>query len=288
MTRAPLASVAIIGLGVIGGSIARDLVARGISVMAYDSDPDTLARARDENALTRPLDEPLTGVESADLVVVAVSAGRAGDILRHLARVEANFTITDVGSTKADVLEEARVLELGRRFVGSHPLAGDHRTGFAHSRTGMFAGATAFLCPAPDAEPLAVRRVENLWAALNARAITIDAHAHDHLLAYASHLPHMAAFAMAVALAREGIAVSDLGPGGRDATRIAGASPEMWTAIALANAAELVPALEALQFQFQRLTGSIRAGDERMVRALLAEASAWRLADPTMATERSG
>lgn len=277
MTGQSLSSVAIVGLGVIGGSIARDLVARGISVMAYDSDPETLTRARHENALTHALDESLAGIETADLVVVAVSAGRARDILRHLTRLEANFTVTDVGSTKADVVEDARVLELGRRFVGSHPLAGDHRTGFAHSRMAMFAGATVFLCYAPDSEPLAVRRVENLWATLGARTVTLDAHAHDHLLAYSSHLPHMAASAIALALAREGIAVSDLGPGGRDATRIAGASPEMWTAIALANAAELVPALEALQLQLQRITGSLRARDEAMVRALLADASAWRL-----------
>lgn len=267
-------TASIIGLGLMGGSLARDLAARGVRVRAHDTDERQLDDAVRAGIVSERIGPELEDV-AADLVVIAVPVDAAGDVLRRAAPFARGARlITDVGSTKAGIVEAARALGLGRHFVGSHPMAGDHRSGWPASRTGLFADARVYLCPVgspTEALDLACR----LWTGLGALPEHIDASEHDRRLAWSSHLPHVAAASIAIAMADAGISRADLGPGGRDVTRLAGSSPEMWTAIALENAAAIDAALAGAEREIASFRQALTHGDAGELRRRFVAARNW-------------
>jgi prephenate dehydrogenase len=268
-------SAAIVGLGLIGGSLARDLAERGVFVRAYDADPHHLQSALRAGFVAEPLDATLSGVCDADVVIVAVPVDAATDVLRQIAPYAANAKlITDVGSTKSRIVELAAKLGLAARFVGSHPLAGDHRSGWDASRTGLFSDARVYICPPSEAGAV-VELAASFWRRLGARPTVLTAEDHDRQLAWTSHLPHMVSTALALALARTGVERSDLGPGGRDVTRLAGGSPDVWTAIARDNAAALDAALAATEREIAGVRRALSRADATELRERFATARAW-------------
>jgi prephenate dehydrogenase len=190
------------------------------------------------------MDRSLGGVSESDLIVVAVPVDSATEVLRQIApHVARAKLITDVGSTKMRIVELAAELGLASRFVGSHPMAGDHRSGWAASRTGLVDGARVYLCPPHDAPRCIIDLAAEWWRWLGARPIVMSAELHDQKLAWTSHLPHIVSTALALALASADVERDELGPGGRDMTRLAGSSADVWTAIARDNAAAIDTAL---------------------------------------------
>ncbi len=269
-------TAAVVGLGLVGGSLARDLAARGVRVLGHDRDAASLAGAMRDGAVHTALGPGLEGVEEAELVVAAVPVTAAAMVLGELApRLRAARLVTDVGSTKASVCAAAEALGIGGVFVGSHPLAGSHLSGWDASRAGLFAGRRIFLAPAPSAGGAALALARELWTALGALPETVDPAAHDLLLARTSHLPHLASITLARTLAAAGVSRAELGPGGRDVTRLAGSSPEMWTAIAQDNAAPLAAAVEALRAGLDELHDALARGDAAALHALFAAARDW-------------
>ncbi|MDQ3556158.1 MAG: prephenate dehydrogenase [Gemmatimonadota bacterium] len=269
---------AVIGLGLIGGSLARDLAARGVQVLGWDEDPGTLREAAGAGAIHAALDPALEGVTEAEVVVIAVPVGRARVVLEHAApRLGRARLVTDVGSTKRSVVAAAERLGLGERFVGSHPLAGDHRSGWGASRTELFSGARVFLCPASGASDDALALAPSLWSAVGARPETIGAAEHDRTLAWSSHLPQALSSALARALAAAAVGSEDLGPGGRDATRLAASSPGTWTEIALDNADNLAEALAAAEGELRALRTALESADGAGVHRFFAGAQRWSL-----------
>lgn len=270
----PFGSVAILGLGLIGGSLARDLAARGVRVLGWDRD-EAVVRAAAEQGIVEPLSD-----DAPEIVVFAVPVIAARELLGELRdELHGARLITDVGSTKRSIVKQAEALGLGARFVGSHPLAGDHRAGWNASRTGLFAGARVFLSPAPSATDDAIGLADRLWRMVDARPETMDADEHDRRLAWSSHLPQMVSSALGSALARAGVPRAELGPGGRDVTRLAGSSPGMWTEIGIDNADALLPALEAMEERLRDLRLALSAGDSARLRDLLAAAREWHGGD---------
>ena len=256
-------TIAILGLGLMGGSLARDLAGSGARVLAYDTDPAGPRAALADGILAGILDDSLVGIGAADLVVIAAPVDRTGPILARLAPLlGAGAVVTDVGSTKAETLALAEAAGLGERFVGSHPLAGDHRSGWEAARIGLYHGALVYVCPGKQATPTALRRVQDLWGGLGATCTMLAAAAHDELLAWVSHLPQVASSAVAAALATAGYPPSRLGRGGRDVTRLAGSSPEMWTAICRSNADAIAIAVRGLTDQLARFEQALRARDD--------------------------
>jgi len=270
-----LQSAGVVGLGLIGGSIARDLHALGVRVLGYDRDGATLDMACAEGVVDRALDESLTGLEDADAVIVAVPVLLLPDTLRTIKDATSARLITDVGSTKRSAIAAAESLGLGERFVGSHPMAGDHRSGWRASRKGLFADAIVYLCRTRRTGEEPVNLAQELWRALGARPRIIDAGAHDQLLAYASHLMQSVATALALTLDDAGVSRTDLGPGGSDSTRLAGGSVEMWTAIARDNADALVPAIRALEGRLAQLRAALAREDDDALHTAFAAARAW-------------
>jgi len=269
-------SAAIIGLGLIGGSLARDLSQRGICVRGYDADRSHLDAAVRDGFVREALDDELTGVRGADLVVIAVPVDAAMHILERIAPFVAQARlVTDVGSTKTGIVALASRLGIGNRFVGSHPMTGDHRSGWGASRSEMFSQARVYVCPTPEATPDTVNLAKEFWSSLGASALPMTAVEHDRKLAWTSHLPHMVSTAVVLALADAGVRHDELGPGGRDVTRLAGGSPDVWTAIARDNAGAIDAALASAEREIALLRGALSRSDIAALRERFASARAW-------------
>lgn len=267
---------AIIGLGLIGGSLARDLAARGVRVRAYDIDERHVQDAVRSGCVHESLDPSLAGVSESDLIVVAVPVDSATEVLRQIAPLAARAKlITDVGSTKTRIVELAAELGLASRFVGSHPMAGDHRSGWGASRAGLVEGARVYVCPPADAPRCIVDLAAEWWSWLGARPVVMSAEVHDRKLAWTSHLPHMVSTALALALANADIERDDLGPGGRDMTRLAGSSADVWTAIARDNAAAIDTALVSAEREIAALRAALDRSDAADLRERFSAARAW-------------
>lgn len=265
-------SVGIIGLGLIGGSLARDLTVRGVRVHATDANARSLRSALAEGVIENVLTPTLDRLAGLDMVILAAPVSAALELLRRPdAPLCAANIITDVCSTKQSIMKAAVDAGLSDRFVGGHPLAGDHRAGWSASRRDLFSGATVYLCEGGEAheqeaheEPVA--SVRRMWESVGATCELIHPREHDRTLAWSSHLPQAASTALARALDSVGISRDRLGPGGNDMTRLALSSPDMWTPIALDNAALLGPALAQMERELARLRDALARGDEDAVR----------------------
>ncbi len=223
--------VAIVGMGLMGGSVARALQALPAppTVLGIDPDPLQGSVAREAGAIS--LWDP-SGEEALPRAATVVYATPLPEALRLLELHAPLFApaawVTDVVSLKAPLLRRAEKLGIGDRFVGSHPLAGGEGSGFRHARADLFQGARVYLAAGPDAPPALRREAGEFWAALGGIPEWIDAEEHDHRMAWVSHLPQLVSNALAGAIHAAGYTRTDLGPGGRDMTRLAAASPEMW------------------------------------------------------------
>lgn len=267
--------VGIIGLGLMGGSLARELASRGVRVHGHDADRATVEEAAKIGVL-EPLGGSLSGLSELDVLVVAVPVDRAGEaIARAIPKLSADCVITDVGSTKRSIVEEAERLGIGERFVGSHPLTGGHRSGWGASHRDLYAWQRVFLCPTSRTSPDALARVTALWELVGALPEVMGAAEHDRRVAWTSHLPQVAATGLALALADARHSRSELGPGGRDATRLAASSPEMWSAICVDNAELLEEALAAFEKHITQLRLAVSGRDAAALRSLFGEARDW-------------
>lgn len=252
----PPDSVAILGLGLIGGSLALDLRALGVRVVGWDR-PAVLRRARRRRLIdvaAATVDEAGRGVE---LVILAAPPAANLRLLTTLARTGSRGpVVTDVGSVKRPIVNEAQRLGL-ERFVGGHPLAGSERSGMAAARLGLFAGRAWVLTPGRGTQPRASTLVARVARALGARPVRrMEAGEHDRALAFLSHLPQVLAWALLAAahgdpVARRYLALA--GPGFRDMTRLARSPRALWRQILAQNADQLRLAERGLQGQLARV-----------------------------------
>ncbi|RMG90592.1 MAG: prephenate dehydrogenase/arogenate dehydrogenase family protein [Zetaproteobacteria bacterium] len=278
----------IIGVGLIGGSLARAMRRAGLveRISGVGRSKENLERARCLgiiDARHESLAEAFRH-EEFDLIVVAVPMGEYDRVFGDLARyAEDGMLITDVGSTKRHAIEVAEK-HLGSLecFVPAHPIAGTERSGAAASFAELFDHRWCILTPLASTKPQALQQIEQLWAACGARVVCMDAGLHDELLAGVSHLPHLAAYALVNAVRRSTPAHCEHDPfafaagGFRDFTRIASSSPEMWRDIVLANADALVPKIDALQRELSELSAAIKARDGRLLLERFSAAKAAR------------
>jgi prephenate dehydrogenase len=255
-----IGSVGIAGLGLIGGSMARDLLARRIRVKGFDRNAARLRETPSADLLRITFTSSLSELANADVVVIAVPVASALDLLAGIApHLGHARLVIDVGSTKRSIVSAAERLGIGERFVGCHPMAGDHRFGWEATRYGLFADAPVYLCPTPSTSEDSMALATEFWRGLGSTPCVMDAAAHDERLAYTSHLPHAIATALALALESVHVPRAELGPGGREMTRVSGSSPEMWEQIMLDNAGCVLPAIETMEAQLRDLRSRIRS-----------------------------
>src|SRR5258706_13029440 len=275
--------LALIGVGLIGGSLAAAWRAAGTatSVSGYDIDSSALAKARSLGIIDRIARDVADAVADAELVVLAVPVGTMAAILTDVSAAAPDAAvITDVGSTKADVIAAAHAtLGTGssfRRFVPGHPIAGRERPGLEHADAKVFNGKLGILTPTEQTQPEAVATIERAWSAAGARVERMDAAEHDRVFAAVSHLPHLLSFALmaAIAAAPDGERKFGFaGAGFRDFTRIAASSPVMWRDIALANRGALGAELRTYRALLEQLQAAIDNGDAATVERVFDVAS---------------
>jgi prephenate dehydrogenase len=281
----PDTRIAVLGLGLMGGSVARALHVRGVHVLGYDRDGTQLDAAMGEGVVHEAVDSSFAGLASAEVVVLALPVDAAVALLPALVPHLRNARLVmDVGSTKRSIVAAADASGLGPRFVGAHPLTGSHRSGWGASRASLFDDARVFLCPTPRTAAGTLRLAESFWRELRAGVEVLDAAIHDEQMAWRSHLPHLLSSVLAATLRDAGVRRSALGPGGRDMTRLAGGSPTMWSAIVGDNAEAIVEAVTACEARLRGLRAALADADA--TRRLLQAGADWFDGEPERALTR--
>jgi prephenate dehydrogenase len=266
--------IAVVGLGLLGGSVALAAKARGAAhtVVGATRSGDARERALASGAVDSVL-EPADAVRGAELVVLATPVYAMQEVTLALRPgLSEGAIVTDVGSVKGILSERLPgCLPSGVAWVGSHPMAGSHERGIEAARADLFEGAVCVVTAAGD--PAAAARVSEFWRALGARVIARDPARHDAEVAWTSHLPHLLAFAFARSLDAAPPGWRDVvGSGFRDFTRIAHSDGELWSDILTANRKALSQPLEAFGAALRELARALEAGDAEALEALLAAA----------------
>jgi len=266
---APFQHVAIIGLGLIGSSVARALRAclPQVRVTGYDTDTDSRTAAR-ALGFCHDVNETAAGaVVDADLVIFAVPVGRMAQAAAAIApALSPGCVISDVGSSKADVAAALSAALPGYPIVPAHPVAGTENSGPEAGFATLFAGRWCILTPLPETPADATARVDALWTALGARIEVMDAAHHDLVLAVTSHLPHLIAYTIVgTASELEEVTESEVikysAGGFRDFTRIAASDPVMWRDVFLTNRDAVLTMLQRFNEDLTALQAAIRRGD---------------------------
>ena len=265
--------VTIVGVGLIGGSIGIDLLRRGLAreVIGVGRRQESLAAAKQAGAATRTTLDLAEGVAGAELVVVCTPVGRiVDDVLMAARYAPLGALITDAGSTKVEIVAAlADALPAGARFVGSHPLAGGERSGPSAATAELFVGRTVIVTPTTATEPGVEQAIREFWQQLGARVVTMLPDDHDRAVATTSHLPHLAATALAVATSARDLPL--VARGWLDTTRIAAGDADLWRQIIAANRSHVLESLARFECELADLRRAVEQQDWPRLEALLAE-----------------
>jgi prephenate dehydrogenase len=270
LSSGPATRVAVLGVGLIGGSIG--LAARqrlDAEVVGHSRTPATLERALELGALDRGAASVAEACEGVELVFCAGPvAALPGQAREALDACEPDTVVTDVGSTKGRLVDD---LGGDERFIGGHPLAGAETAGVGNARADLFEGARWYLTPTDRSSGLLYDRLQRTVAGLGARPQAIDPAAHDRLMATISHLPHVVANALAAEaaaeLSRDSERMPEVGPSFRDTTRVAGSNPAIWADIFASNREAVADSVEAVARRLGEAADLIRGGDRNAVAA---------------------
>lgn len=274
----PFATVAVLGLGAMGGSLARALRGLGSAptVVGWSPLEDERVAATREGAVSSAPPEWQEAVSGADLVVVAAPLQATCSLMAGLAHLTSSeTTISDVASLKAPVERAVEDAGARARWVGSHPMTGSQESGFSASRADLYRGARVWTVAHADAQPR-VARLHAFWETLEARPAAIDADDHDRLMAVASHLPQLMANVLASVMAQHDVSPDSLGPGGTDMTRLSASGSEMWRDILEHASPVLTSGLRDLSDEARRVADLLDAGDLAAIEDLMKRTKIWK------------
>jgi len=275
----PPASVAVVGLGLMGGSLCRALRTVASPPRILGSDPDLTQGSRALEAGAVDLFDASADaiVGEADVVVYAAPLSTTLQLVRaHAPLWRADALITDMVSLKASLVRSAEAGGFASRFVGAHPICGGEASGFSASRGDLFAGATIWLCASPQASESMRARAELFWTSVSGVPRWSDAEEHDRRMAWVSHLPQLVANALAGALDAAGYSPDELGPGGRDMTRLAGSNPEIWRDLLEASAPVTGAGLTSVSGALNILADLLARREVDRIAEFMARTRSWR------------
>ena len=278
--------VGIIGLGLIGGSMAIDLKRKGFAeeIIGVEADPVNAAAAQKIGLVDRTADLQEC-VDSSDVIILAVPVGAA---VRMLPQVLDRFAelskdgktdkvVMDVCSTKEHLTRSVKYHPMRRNYVASHPMAGTEYSGPWAAMPGLYDGHACIICDSEESSPKAVRLVESLYEVLNMRTIYMNSSNHDVHTAYVSHISHVTSFALALTVLdkeRDEKHIFDLASGGFSSTvRLAKSSPDMWTPILSQNRDNVLHVMDTYIEKMSAFRQAIADGDEEAIRGLIGEAN---------------
>lgn len=273
--------VTIIGVGLIGGSLARVMKAQKLAgeIHGAGRSRETLERALKLGVIDHMGQSSSHAVEHADLVVLATPVGTFDSIVREIApHMKKGAILTDVGSVKGDLVRTIEcMLPAGVHYVPGHPIAGREKHGVEAATGTLFEGAKCIITPTERTAAAALDAIKALWTAAGMNVVTMGPDRHDHIFAAVSHLPHAAAYAMVATVAEFSAGAENYitfsGAGFRDFTRIAASSPEMWRDICLLNGTNILEMIEHYQFALNKIKKAIKHNDPARLERIFREAS---------------
>lgn len=285
MTQVLFKKVAFIGLGLIGSSLARVIKAKHLAedVVAATRSVKTLEDAKILGLISQGFSKPEDAVKDADLIVLALPVRATQAVLSAIQPyIAKDAIITDVGSTKGNVVEAAKAVfgeSIPEGFVPGHPIAGAEHTGVHAGKVDLFVDHKVILTPLPTSAEWATHKLIQLWEAAQAEVICMDVEKHDEVLAHTSHLPHLMAFNLVEQLANreDNLDIFRYAAGGfRDFSRIAASDPQMWHDIFFANKTAILDAVAGFETQLAQIKTLIENEDSKALMGLLGHAQAAR------------
>jgi prephenate dehydrogenase len=266
-------TLAIIGVGLLGGSLALAARSRRLAdrIIGMGPQPEAIARACQRGLIDEGFFDVASAARRAQAIVVCTPVDRIVDhVLAAANACDPGALLTDVGSTKAVIVRGLQgCLPAGQSFIGSHPLAGSEKRGADHADAHLFAGRLVVVTPTNNDEADMVQRVTAFWQALGARVKVMTPEDHDQAVAMTSHLPHLLAAALAAVLPAEQHALAS--SGFRDTTRVAAGDPSLWTGIVLHNREAILQALSSFEGALARFRDALAHGDRDAIDALLTQ-----------------
>jgi prephenate dehydrogenase len=262
-------AVGVVGAGLIGGSIALAAYERGFAITVYD--PYVDLEGKIPEGITVAPDPDALAVH-AEILLLATPLGALAHAGRQFAGlISSEVIVSDVGSVKGDIARGLAASFQGRaEYIPSHPMAGSERHGWAAARPSLFEGTTVIVCPEFATKSASVRILETFWRALGGKPMHLSIAEHDRYVAAVSHLPHaLAAVLTELVGAEVPEALSVVGPGFRDVTRIASGAPRLWTEILLANRSAVAGYLEMYGARLDRLRIALAECDQKYLEGLL-------------------
>lgn len=264
-------TVAIAGVGLIGGSLGAAVKRRGLArrVIGVGRHPGRLAEAQQRGLIDEFERDVGRAAARADIVVICTPVDQIVSHVREARRTARPGTcLTDAGSVKGVLCTALADLATGPCvFVGAHPLAGSEKSGFEYAQAELFQGRTCVVTPLPEHDADAVARVERFWSGVGMRVVRMSPQEHDAVLACTSHAPHVVAAALAAALRDEHRAYT--ATGFRDTTRIASGDPTLWTGILLQNAEAVLAALDQVEQSWTAFREALQRHDAEALKSLL-------------------
>ena len=272
----PFEAIAIVGLGLIGGSVAKDVRRLGLArqILGYDNNKEYDKEIKSGKLADYLSDTPDKKLAEADLVLLAVPVKAFKEVLPAiLPNISSTAILTDTGSVKSPLLKMMCSPEYRKIcFVGGHPIAGSEHFGPVASKQNLFSGKRCILTPGENTDKGWIRVVRRFWESLGAKVSEMDAGSHDQMFASVSHLPHLLAYACIQAISNTDTqeALGHSGAGLKDFSRIASSSPQMWADIFLENQENLLPRVAAFNEVLSALEETIKNNDKRKLVELLA------------------
>ncbi len=264
-------TVAIVGVGLLGGSIGLALQQRGLArqVVGIGRREASLLKARKYGTVTTTTTDLARGVAAADVVIACTPVGdivdRVCQVAEHCPR---SALITDVGSTKVNVVRQlGQRLAPDVRFVGSHPMAGSEKTGPENADAELFEQRVTVVTPATAERTDSADRISAFWEALGSRVLCMSPESHDQAVAMTSHAAHVIATTLAAATSEDELPLA--ASGWRDTTRIAASDPQLWLQILLANRDQVLKSLNKFEKVLSQFRTALGSGDEESLVQLL-------------------
>ncbi len=275
-------SIAIVGLGLIGGSFALDVRRLGLAghILGYDNNPEYRAEICKRELVDYLADTPDSKLAEAQLVILAVPVRAYDEVLPKICpHLSKSAILTDTGSVKTPLLElMSTPVYKGISFVGGHPIAGSENFGPLAAKENLFSGKRCIITPETNTDRHVVHTVCEIWESVGAIVTKMKAEEHDQIFASVSHLPHLLAYATIQAISDSSTpeALFYSGAGLKDFSRIASSSPEMWADIFLENQEQMLSRINTFKNVLDKLESEIRNNDKEKLIKLLAQAKTER------------
>lgn len=259
-----LKHIAVVGAGLIGGSVVLGIARRQLAptLTCWSRSEASKKFLRNLN-VAKVLETAAEAVRGADLVVIATPVDCMAEVCREIGpALSPGAIVTDVGSVKVSILQDASLLPAHITFIGSHPMAGSEKAGAAHAQENLFQDRLCFITPTGHEPTTSLEKLQGFWKDLGSRLLSCSAQQHDAMVAAVSHIPHAAASALILTVANlPDFNPSSAGSGLKDTTRIAAGEENLWTGILLANAQPIVTGLAEFEKQCRRLRLAIEQGN---------------------------